>query len=373
MDYHIPLSKPSITALEVACVTDAVESGWVSSRGEYIDRFEESFAAYCGTRYALTTSSGTTALHLALLAYNIQPGDEVILPDLTFVATANAVAYTGATPVFVDIDRETLCIDVDQVAAAITPKTKAIIAVHLYGHPANIPALRAIAQPHNIVIIEDAAEAHGATIDGIKTGALGDCGVFSFYGNKIVTCGEGGMITTNDTALYRRAQHLRRQAMSPTRYYWHTEVGYNYRMTNLQAALGFAQTSRIDSLIQQKKIIFALYQKHLVAYSNIKLNRTSCWADNVFWQVCLEVDGWTAAERDRFMLALAEHGIETRPYFYPISDMPMYKGYARYKNPVAHQASQQGINLPSYFEMTELEVIEVCKTIFREAQIKAVR
>lgn len=332
MNYRIPLSQPSITALEVACVTDAVESGWVSSRGEYIDRFEETFADYCGTKHALTTSSGTTAIHLALLAYGIEPGDEVIVPDMTFIATANAVTYTGAKPVFVDVDCDTLCLDVTKVAQAITPKTKAIIAVHLYGHPANIPALKAITRRHNIVVIEDAAEAHGASINGIRTGALGDCGVFSFYGNKIVTCGEGGIITTNDVTLYERAKYLRSQAMSPTQRYWHAEVGFNYRMTNLQAALGFAQMKRIDKFVEKKKTIFSWYQQALAdelrnyptITANVQLNRTAPWATNVFWQVCMEVSGWTYAERDRFMFALAEQGIETRPYFYPISDMPMY-------------------------------------------------
>ncbi|MEL7511698.1 MAG: DegT/DnrJ/EryC1/StrS family aminotransferase [Cyanobacteria bacterium J06554_3] len=371
MNYRIPLSQPSITALEVACVTDAVESGWVSSRGEYIDRFEETFADYCGTKHALTTSSGTTAIHLALLAYGIEPGDEVIVPDMTFIATANAVTYTGAKPVFVDVDRDTLCLDVTKVAQAITPKTKAIIAVHLYGHPANIPALKAITRRHNIVVIEDAAEAHGASINGIRTGALGDCGVFSFYGNKIVTCGEGGMITTNDTALYERAKHLRSQAMSPTQRYWHTDIGFNYRMTNLQAALGFAQMTRIDEFIEKKKEIFAQYQRYLAPYADIKLNRTAPWAENVYWQVCMEVDGWTRCDgivtpseyRDQFMLALAKHGIDTRPYFYPISDMPMYKAEAIHPTPVAHKISQQGLNLPSYFEMTTPEIKSVCSVI----------
>lgn len=363
MDYRIPLSQPSITALEVACVTDAVQSGWVSSKGAYIDRFEESFAAYCGTQYALTTSSGTTALHLALLGYGIQPGDEVIVPDITFVATANAVAYTGAKPVFVDIDRETLCIDVEKVKQAITAKTKAIIAVHLYGHPADIPALKVIAHSKNIIIIEDAAEAHGATIQGQRTGALGDCGVFSFYGNKIVTCGEGGMLTTNDADLYHRAVHLRSQAMSPTQRYWHTEIGFNYRMTNLQAALGFAQMKRIDEFIQKKRTIFEQYCHHLLPHPKIKLNRTVPWAENVFWQVCMEVEGWTTVDRDEFMRAIAKRGIESRPYFYPLSDMPMYKADSLYQTPVAHQISQQGLNLPSYFEMTNQEIEDVCAAI----------
>ncbi|MEM9161532.1 MAG: DegT/DnrJ/EryC1/StrS family aminotransferase [Cyanobacteria bacterium P01_F01_bin.4] len=367
MPHRIPISQPSITALEIACVTDAMQSGWVSSRGEYIDRFEETFAAYCGTQYALTTSSGTTALHLALASYGIQPGDEVIVPNLTFVATANAVTYVGAKPIFVDIDPETLCIDVNQVEQAITTRTKAIIAVHLYGHPANIPALQAIAKPQDIWVIEDAAEAHGAMIQGQKAGALGDCGVFSFFGNKIVTCGEGGMLTTNNADLYKRALHLRNQAMSPTQRYWHTEIGFNYRMTNLQAALGFAQLKRIDAFIQKKKAIFEKYQyylsPHLSKHPNLKLNRTASWADNVFWQICLEVEGWTALARNQFMQVLADRGIESRPYFYPISDMPMYNETTVHSTPVAHQASQQGLNLPSYFEMRDQDIEDVCNII----------
>ncbi|MEO1403553.1 MAG: DegT/DnrJ/EryC1/StrS family aminotransferase [Cyanobacteria bacterium J06635_1] len=367
MPHRIPISQPSITALEIACVTDAMQSGWVSSRGEYIDRFEETFAAYCGTQYALTTSSGTTALHLALASYGIQPGDEVIVPNLTFVATANAVTYVGAKPICVDIDPETLCIDANQVEQAITNRTKAIIAVHLYGHPANIPALQAIADPQGILVIEDAAEAHGAMIQGQKAGALGDCGVFSFFGNKIVTCGEGGMLTTSNQDLYKRALHLRNQAMSPTQRYWHTEIGFNYRMTNLQAALGFAQLKRIDDFIQKKKAIFEQYQYYLSPYlskhSNLKLNRTASWADNVFWQICLEVEGWTASARNQFMQVLAERGIESRPYFYPISDMPMYSEATSHRTPVAHQASQQGLNLPSFFEMRDQDIENVCNII----------
>ena len=368
MNPRIPVSQPSITALEIACVTDAVQSGWVSSRGDYIDRFEGSFAAYCGTKYALTTSSGTSALHLALACYDIQAGDEVIVPDMTFVATVNAIAYTGAQPILVDIEPESLCIDIEQVKAAITPKTKAIIAVHLYGHPANIPALKTIAHPKGIVVIEDAAEAHGATIKGSngtaqKTGALGDCGIFSFYGNKIVTCGEGGMITTNDETLYRRAVSLRTHAMSPTQRYWHTELGFNYRMTNLQAALGFAQMSRIAELVKKKKIIFDWYQKYLPTSESIRLNRTAPWAHNVFWQVCLEVEHWDIFARNQFMIKLSEKNIESRPYFYPISDLPMYKSSAKYPTPVAHKISQQGINLPSFFDMSQQEVKTVCLAI----------
>jgi len=259
----IPISKPSITKKEIAYVTDAVRSGWVSSLGKYIDMFEEKFAAYCGTKYAVATSNGTTALHLVLAALGITARDEVIISDLTFVATGNAVKYTGAKVVTVDIEEETLCIKPEAIKKAITSKTKAIIPVHLYGHPANMEEINKIAKKHNLFVIEDAAEAHGAEVNGKKVGSLGHAGVFSFYGNKIITTGEGGMITTNDEELYKKMRYLRDHAMSKEKRYWHTEVGFNYRMTNLQAALGVAQLERIDELLAKKEEIFKWYQEGL--------------------------------------------------------------------------------------------------------------
>jgi perosamine synthetase len=362
MNSFIPVSQPSITTLEIDYVVDALRSGWVSSLGRYIDLFEAKFAEFCGTQYALTTSSGTTALHLVLESYGIGAGDEVIVPDLTFIATANAVAYTGAKPIFVDIEEDTLCIDPLAVEKAITPHTKAIIAVHLYGHPANMPALNQIANDYSLIVIEDAAEAHGAAIQGRRTGALGHCGVFSFYGNKIITSGEGGMVTTNDEELYHRAKYLRDHAMSSSKRYWHTEIGYNYRMTNLQAALGLAQLNRIDDFLTRKRDIFERYQHLLADIPNLKLNFTADWASNVFWLVCLEVIGWTDVERDRFMLALQQMGVDSRPYFYPMSDMPMYLNN-KMSTPIAHKVSQRGINIPSYMDMSDKDIDRVANAI----------
>src|SRR5712664_3627218 len=222
-DSFIPISKPFIGAREKELVLDALNSGWVSSIGKYIDEFEAGFARYCGTEYALAVSNGTTGLHLALATLGLQPGDEVIIPDLTFVATANAVAYTGATPILADIDADTLCIDPMSVKSLISERTKAIIPVHLYGHPADMDALTEIGAAHGVNIIEDAAEAHGAEYKGRKVGGLGKCGVFSFYGNKVITTGEGGMLTTSDNAFYKRAKRLRDHAMSPERRYFHEE------------------------------------------------------------------------------------------------------------------------------------------------------
>lgn len=366
----IPLSKPSITPLEIEYVNQAMNSGWVSSLGSYINGFEESFAKYCGTKYALTTSSGTTAIHLALVSYGIQAGDEVIVPDLTFIATANAVAYTGAKVVTVDIEEDTLCIDPIQIEKAITENTKAIIPVHLYGHPAKTIEINQLAKKYNLLVLEDAAEAHGAEIGKQKTGSLGDCGIFSFYGNKIVTCGEGGMITTNDEAFYNRAKHLRDQAMSPLKRYWHDELGFNYRMTNLQAALGLAQLQRIDELIEDRIKIFELYQSYLADLPGTKLNFTADYARNVYWLVCFEVEGYTEAERNNLMKALELQGIETRPYFYPVSEMPMYQQNST-PTPVTHKVYQRGINLPSYFGLTSEEIEYICICLRSHLELRA--
>ncbi|MBE9125470.1 MULTISPECIES: DegT/DnrJ/EryC1/StrS family aminotransferase [unclassified Coleofasciculus] len=362
MNKIIPISQPSITQLEIDYVLDVMQSGWISSLGNYINQFEEKFAEYCGTRYALTTSSGTTALHLALMSYGIQAGDEVIVPDLTFIATANAVAYTGAKVVFVDIEEDSLCIDPVKLEQAITEKTKAIIPVHLYGHPANMIAINKLARTYNLLVIEDAAEAHGAGINGQKTGSLGDCGVFSFYGNKIITCGEGGMITTNDEEFYKRAKHLRDHAMSSSKRYWHDELGYNYRMTNMQAALGLAQLERIDELLNRKLEIFERYHKNLFDIFGLKLNFTADWASNVYWLVCIEIEGYTEKERNTLMEALSLKGIETRPYFYPMSDMPMYQSQTIH-TPVTHKVYQRGINLPSYFDINNSDIDYICESL----------
>src|ERR1700742_4391751 len=272
-DHFIPISKPTIGPREKELVIEALESGWVSSIEKYIDEFEANFARYCGTEYALAVSNGTTGLHLALAALGIGPGDEVIVPDLTFVASANAVAYTGATPVLADIDPETLCLDPASVRSLLTPRTKAIMPVHLYGHPADMDALNELANAHGVAVIEDAPEAHGAEYRGRRVGGLGRCAVFSFYGNKVITTGEGGMITTNDRELYQRARRLGDHAMHPEQRYFHEERGFNYRITNLQAALGVAQLERIDDFLERRTEIMAWYNASIVASDAIRLNR----------------------------------------------------------------------------------------------------
>jgi perosamine synthetase len=352
-DNFIPISKPLIGPREKELVLDALESGWVSSIGKYIDEFEEKFARYCGTAYALAVSNGTTGLHLALATLGLGAGDEVIVPDLTFVATANAVAYTGATPVLADIDADTLCLDPASVKSLISPRTKAIIPVHLYGHPCDMDALSEIANAHGVAVIEDAAEAHGAEYKGRRVGGFGKCGVFSFYGNKVITTGEGGMLTTNDREFYQRARRLRDHAMSPQRRYFHEERGFNYRITNLQAALGVAQLERIDDFLDHRAKIMSWYNAAIATSSSVRLNQVRNWVKSAFWMVCLEFDGFDEGRRDVFMQKLRSCGIDSRPYFCPMSSLPMYK---QAPLPISRRKAQIGLNLPSYYQLTKSDV-----------------
>ncbi|MBW7892879.1 MAG: DegT/DnrJ/EryC1/StrS family aminotransferase, partial [Chitinophagaceae bacterium] len=262
----------------------------------------------------------------------------------------------------VDIDPYNLCMSPEAVEKSITTRTRAIMPVHLYGHPANMVAINAIAEKHNLIVIEDAAEAHGATINGKKVGGWGACGCFSFYGNKNITTGEGGMITTDDKELYYRLRHLRDHAMSKDKRYWHTECGYNYRMTNMQAALGCAQMERIAELMARKQQIFDAYSARLKNTPGIRLNRTYEWATNAYWLVCLEIENYDEEQRDAFIKRLKELGIDSRPYFYPMSSMP----YLQTANtPVAHSISQKGLNLPTYFDLTEDEIERVCDAVLQ--------
>ncbi|GHN02867.1 GDP-perosamine synthase [Cytophagales bacterium WSM2-2] len=358
----IPISQPSITQKEIDYVTDAVKSTWISSLGKYIDQFESDFADFCGTKYAISVSNGTVAIHLALVANGIGAGDEVIVPDLSFVATANAVLHAGATPVFVDIDPFNYCIDPLRIADAITPRTKAIMPVHLYGHPADMKSIMKIASRHKLIVIEDAAEAHGAKAYGKTVGNWGKCATFSFYGNKNLTTGEGGMITTNDDTLNLKCRYLRDHAMSKDKRYWHTEVGFNYRMTNIQAALGCAQLSRIEELMAKRQQLYSWYKRELKDVNGTTLNRTSEWATNSFWLICMEFDGWkNENDRDHFITRLRKAGVDSRPYFYPMSMMPYLSAVTT--TPVAYQVYKKGINLPTYFDLKEEDIASIANAI----------
>ena len=343
---RLPVAEPSLGEKELSYVTECVLTGWVSSAGKFVTRFEEMFAEYCGTRYAIATSNGTTALHLALLALGIGAGDEVIVPTLTFIATANAVTYTGATPVFVDSEAETWNIDPDLIEQNITPQTKAIIPVHLYGHPAKMNQILEIAKRHNLAVIEDAAEAQGASYQGLTVGGMGELGTFSFYGNKIITTGEGGMVVTNRKDLAEKIRVLRDHGMSKEKRYWHHVLGYNYRMTNIQAALGVAQMERIEQIIATKRQIANTYAAGLRDIPGIKLPPNQTWAENVFWLYSIVIDAQKfGCDRVKLMQQLKAQNIETRPLFPPLHQQPIYNT-GQYL-PIAENLSQQGLSLPS--------------------------
>jgi len=361
----IPVYEPWLGQREEELVLEAVRSTWISSLGKYILAFEEQFAAYCGVAHGIAVSNGTTALHLAVHALGIGPDDEVIVPALTFIASANAVIYTGARPVFADVDPVTWTIDPDDVARLITPRTKAIMPVHLYGHMAPMAELTALAEQHNLFIVEDAAEAHGAAIGPRRAGAWGSLGCFSFFANKIITTGEGGMVTTDDAALAARCRMLRDHGMPPQRRYWHDEVGFNYRMTNMQAAVGVAQMERIDAFIARKRAIAALYADQLAGVPGITLPVEAEGTTNVFWMASILVDPPFPLSRDQLVVALREHGIDSRPFFHSLDTLPPY--HSDTPRPVAHSLSQRGINLPSSPKLTDEQVLYICATLRRLA------
>jgi perosamine synthetase len=357
----IPVYEPWLAGREQEYVLDAVRSGWISSLGAYVQRFEQAFANFCGVEHAISVSNGTTALHLALHALGLSPGDEVIVPALSFVASANAVHYTGATPIFVDIDPQTWTLDVSQAAAAVTPRTRAVMPVHLYGHPADMPALNALAAQHQLVLVEDAAEAHGAAVNGQRVGGLGRVGAFSFYANKIITTGEGGMLTTDDAALAARCRMLRDHAMPPAQRYWHDEVGFNYRLTNLQAAVGVAQMEQIDTFIARKRHIAARYDQALADVPGLVRPVERNGYTNVYWMYSILVTDDFPLTRDDLMSALRARNIDSRPFFHPLDTLPPYR--QEQPCPVALDVAHRGLNLPSSPRLSDVQVAYICDTL----------
>ena len=357
-----PVAEPDVGEKEWQYVSECVLSGWISSTGSFVPRFERAFADFCGVEHAIATSSGTTALHLALLACGAGPGDEVIVPTLSFIATANAVAYTGATPVFADSDPVTWNIDPAGIEPLVTPRTKAIIAVHLYGHPADMEAILAIASRHGLLVIEDAAEAHGALYRGQRVGSMGDLGIFSFFGNKIVTTGEGGMVVTGNRRFADRVRLLRDHGMDPDRRYWHTTLGYNYRLTNMQAAVGLAQMEKIDAILLRKRQNARAYAQVLREVPGITLPPEEEWAENVYWLYSILVDEQEfGMSRDMLMERLREQGIETRPFFHPIHRQPVYDRPGRLE--VAQRLAACGLSLPSSTRLSSGEIRDVAHCI----------
>lgn len=348
INMHIPIAIPNLGGNEFKYLIDAFLSTWISSKGNYIKKFEEAFSSYCFNKentpsYGIAVSNGTVALHLALAVLGIGPGDEVIVPDLTFAATINSVLYTGATPVIVDIDKESWCINPEEIEKNITPKTKAIIPVHLYGQPCEMDKIMHIAQKYNLFVVEDCAEAHGAEYKNQKVGTFGNIGCFSFFANKVITTGEGGMCITSDPDLADKIRVMRDHGMSKTKRYWHDMVGYNYRMTNLQAAIGLAQFERIDYILQEKEQLENLYKEKLKNKKLLEFQRNDLKdRKKITWMISILYRGNKAKLMENF----TANNIEVRPFFYPLSDMPIYAKYAK-NCIVSKEISKMGINFPT--------------------------
>lgn len=357
----LPVSEPDLSHLELRNLIDAFLSTWISSIGDYIRSFEHTFAARVGMAHGVATANGTVSLHLALAALGIGEGDEVIVPDLTFAASANTVMHVGARPVLVDVDPDTWCVSVDAIEQAITPRTRAVMPVHVFGRPAPMTEIAALAKARGLFVIEDCAEAHGARYDGKPVGSFSDVASFSFYGNKIITTGEGGICLTNNPDLAARMRMLRDHGMRPERRYWHEEPGFNFRMTNLQAAVGCAQLERMDDLVAMRRGVNRAYEAALAEVPGISLPPAmSDRCEPVVWFSCALTP---AEKRSALIAACREENIDLRPFFHGLSSMPAYRRFARVC-PVSSALSMSGVNLPT-LRKVDARLTAKIATIFR--------
>ncbi|MBI5876294.1 MAG: DegT/DnrJ/EryC1/StrS family aminotransferase [Chloroflexi bacterium] len=365
----IPVCEPRLDGNEEKYLLHTVRTNWISSAGKYITDFEQLFAQKVGARYGVACNNGTTALHLALATLGVGPGDEVIVPTFTMIASANAVRYVGATPVFIDAEPETGNMDVRQLRTKITPRTKAIMPMHTYGHPVDMDPVLDLAKQHNLFVLSDAAESHGAEYKGQPVGGLGDVATYSFYANKIITTGEGGMLTTNNPDIARIARNMRDHAFSHERHFWHKYLGFNFRMTNMQAAIGLAQTERFEFLVECRRKNAEMYSELLSSVPGLALPVQKPWAKNVYWMYGMVVQpaefGMT---RDALRNALAQRGIETRTFFIPIHLQPIYfRAHGAESFPVAEMLCERGMYLPSASTLTPAD-IEFISHAVREIQ-----
>ena len=361
-DFHAPIASTNLIGNELAYVIECVTTNWISSQGEFVSRFEKGFSEYIGTNQGVAVMNGTVALHLALLALGIGPGDEVIVPDLTFAATINAVLYTGARPVIVDVEFESWCIGTKAIEQAITSKTKAIIPVHLYGQPCDMPAIMKLADKHGIKVIEDCAEAHGAEIGGQKVGSFGHINCYSFFGNKILTTGEGGMCLTDDVELADKMRQLRDHGMDRKKRYWHQMVGYNYRITNLQAAIGVGQLERIDAILEKRTQIRKWYEAGLADAPEIEVQKSIPGRKSVTWLYSATLKHGKIS-RDLLIDKLKLKSVDLRPFFYPLSQMDIYKEFAKNPTPISNEVSAQGLSFPTVLSMNEEDYLFICDKI----------
>jgi perosamine synthetase len=366
---RIPVAGPWITQKEIDYVTDAVTNAWYGNAGMYHERFERAFADHIGVAHAMALPSCTSALHLSLLALDVGPGDEVVVPESTWIASAAPITYVGATPVFADVDPSTWCMDARSFERCITPRTKAVIPVDLYGGMPDWSALVAVAEAANVPIVEDAAEAIGATRDDRRAGSFGRTGTFSFHGSKTLTTGEGGMLVTNDTAIFDRCKFLRDHGRAPgKKQFWNSEVAFKYRMSAMQAALGLAQLERVEELIARKREAFGWYREALSDIRGLTLNAEPAGTRNGFWMVTIVPDASYRVSKEDLVARLIERDIDARPFFYPLSELPAYADNphvrgARERNPVAYRLSATGVNLPSSLSLTQSDVARVADAV----------
>jgi perosamine synthetase len=360
MSTKIPIYDVKLTGNEKKYVNECIDTSWISSRGKFIKLFEDSFSEYIGVKHSASVCNGTVALHLALVTLDIGPGDEVIVPSFTYVASVSAIVYTGALPVFVNSLKETWQMDPEDIKRKITTRTKAIMAVHIYGHPCDMDAITNLARDNGLYLIEDAAEAFGSEYKGKHTGTFGDISTFSFYGNKTITTGEGGMLVTNSAELHDKAYHLKMHAVSNTREYWHDAIGYNYRMTNICAAIGLAQLEQADEILKRKREVAECYTDLLKA-SPVTPHIETKDVTHSYWMYSILTR--TQKERDALRSFLKEAGIETRPAFPPVNTMPMFsKNNGKF--PVAEMLGSCGLNLPSWHGLNDEQIKFICDKIF---------
>jgi perosamine synthetase len=358
-------TRPSIGDLEKKFVYDAIDNGWGDHCYDYIYKFQDSYKSYLDVKYAMATSSCTGAIHIALKALDIKIGDEVIVPDATWIASIAPITYLSAKPIFVDVLDSTWCIDPKKIEKAITPKTKAIIVVHLYGNMCEMDEIMKIAKKNNLYVIEDSAEAIGSEYKGKKAGSIGDFGVFSFHGTKTITSGEGGMLVTNNKNLFEIASILHDHGRDSKikKDLWVEKIGFKYKMSNLQAALGYAQMQRIDELVNKKIEIFNIYKYNLHNIKGIRLNSEAEYVKNTYWMPTIILDEKLGIDRDQMMIDLDATGIPLRPFFYPVSSCPEFEKISN--NILSIQLGKNGINLPSYFDMTNEDIKQVSSNIIR--------
>jgi len=371
----IPVNEPFLAQRELEYVTECVRTGWISSAGRFIEEFEEKWASYCGRRYGIAVSNGTVALQVAAASIELKPGDEVIMPTFTIISCALAVVYNGGVPVLVDCDPRTWCMDVDRVKSKITQRTRAIMPVHIYGHPVDMDPILDLAETHGLAVIEDAAEVHGAEYLSRRgtthpawrrCGSFGTLSCFSFYANKLITTGEGGMVLTDDPTLAEKTRSLRNLCFQAHRRFYHEELGFNFRLTNLQAALGLAQMERIEEIIARKRWMGQEYNRRLAGLRGLQLPVEEPWARNVYWMYGVVLSEETGMDATIFAQRLKQHGIETRPFFLGLHEQPVFhqRGlFVQERFPVTERIARQGLYFPSGLALTAEQLDEVCAAV----------